>query len=244
MDKPKTFVIIHSNFIGDNLLTNSLVQNIKRLYKNSKVVSIVQPEMVEISKYQEYPILQKKLQLLQNQWKSAVQVLGNLGVIDTKISLLDILTDQMTRRDWYHYNRLIDILEKCKMLDEYQEVASRYAAVKNEISILESPEYESSKYKKEIALKRKSEVTNDMNTCNNEIHQLKDELTQLEALYHIIQNKDENLKRLDLIKGDIQRSEESLDTLSRSIKKIEFNNDQISDLHNKLDKYTLSSSFS
>ena len=192
----------------------------------------------EISKYQEYPILQKKLQLLQNQWKSAVQVLSNLGVIDTKISLLDILTDQMTRRDWYHYNRLIDILEKCKMLDEYQEVASRYAAVKNEISILESPEYESSKYKKEIALKRKSEVTNDMNTCNNEIHQLKDELTQLEALYHIIQNKDENLKRLDLIKGDIQRSEESLDTLSRSIKKIEFNNDQISDLHNKLDKYT------
>ena len=144
----------------------------------------------------------------------------------------------MTRRDWYHYNRLIDILEKCKMLDEYQEVASRYAAVKNEISILESPEYESSKYKKEIALKRKSEVTNDMNTCNNEIHQLKDELTQLEALYHIIQNKDENLKRLDLIKGDIQRSEESLDTLSRSIKKIEFNNDQISDLRNKLDKYT------
>ena len=192
----------------------------------------------EISKYQEYPILQKKLQLLQNQWKSAVQVLSNLGVIDTKISLLDILTDQMTRRDWYHYNRLIDILEKCKMMDEYQEVVSRYAAVKNEISILESPEYESSKYKKEIALKRKSEVTNDMNACNNEIHQLKDELTQLEALYHIIQNKDENLKRLDLIKGDIQRSEESLDTLSRSIKKIEFNNDQISDLHNKLDKYT------
>lgn len=53
MDKPKTFVIVHSNFIGDNLLTNSLVQNIKRLYKNSKVISIVQPKMVDISKYQE-----------------------------------------------------------------------------------------------------------------------------------------------------------------------------------------------
>ena len=52
MDKNKVFVIIHSNFIGDNLLTNSLVQNIKRLYKNSKVISVVQPEMAEVSKYQ------------------------------------------------------------------------------------------------------------------------------------------------------------------------------------------------
>ena len=192
----------------------------------------------EISKYQEYPILQKKLQLLQNQWKSAIEVLGNLGVIDHSVSLLDILTDQMSRRDWYHYNQLIDILEKCKMQDEYQSIASRYVAVKNEISLLESPEYESSKYKREIALKRKSEITEDMNTCNTEINRLKDQLIQLEDLYHIIQNKDENVKRLDSVKGDIQKCKESLDTLNKSIKKIEFNNDQITDLQIKLDKYT------
>ena len=192
----------------------------------------------EISKYQEYPILQKKLQLLQNQWKSAIEVLGNLGVINHSVSLLDILTDQISRRDWYHYNQLIDILEKCKMQDEYQSIASRYVAVKNEISLLESPEYESSKYKREIALKRKSEVTEDMNTCNTEINRLKDQLIQLEDLYHIIQNKDENVKRLDSVKGDIQKYKESLDTLNKSIKKIEFNNDQITDLQIKLDKYT------
>ena len=192
----------------------------------------------EISKYQEYPILQKKLQLLQNQWKSAIEVLGNLGVINHSVSLLDILTDQMSRRDWYHYNQLIDILEKCKMQDEYQSITSRYVAVKNEISLLESPEYESSKYKREIALKRKSEITEDMNTCNTEINRLKDQLIQLEDLYHIIQNKDENVKRLDSVKGDIQKCKESLDTLNKSIKKIEFNNDQITDLQIKLDKYT------
>ncbi len=192
----------------------------------------------EISKYQEYPILQKKLQLLQNQWKSAIEVLGNLGIINHSVSLLDILTDQISRRDWYHYNQLIDILEKCKMQDEYQSITSRYVAVKNEISLLESPEYESSKYKREIALKRKSEITEDMNTCNTEINRLKDQLIQLEDLYHIIQNKDENIKRLDSIKGDIQKCRESLDTLNKSIKKIEFNNDQITDLQIKLDKYT------
>lgn len=192
----------------------------------------------EISKYQEYPILQKKLQLLQNQWKSATQVLTNLKVIEPNIRLLDILTDQMSRRDWYHYNQLINILEKCKMQDQYQEIASRYASVKNEISILESPEYESSKYKKEIALKRKSEITDDMNQCNREVCQLKDQLSQLEGLYHIIQNKDENLKRIDLLKIDIQKNRDTLDTLSKSIKKIEFNNDQIEDLQEKLDHYT------
>ena len=192
----------------------------------------------EISKYQEYPILQKKLQLLQNQWNSAVQVLMNLGVIDPSIRLLDILTDQMVRRDWYHYKKLIDILEKCKMQDKYQDIASRYASVKNEITILESPEYESSKYKKEIALKRKSELTDDMNSCNDEITRLKDQLSQLESLYKVIQNKDENLKRMESIHSDIQKSEEMIETLSKSIKKIEFNNDQISDLQEKLDHYT------
>ena len=192
----------------------------------------------EISKYQEYPILQKKLQLLQNQWNSAVQILLNLGVIDPSIRLLDILTDQMTRRDWYHYKKLIDILEKCKMQDEYHDIASRYASVKNEITILESPEYESSKYKKEIALKRKSELTDNMNSCNDEIHRLKDQLSQLESLYKVIQNKDENIKRMESIHSDIQKSEETIETLSKSIKKIEFNNDQISDLQEKLDHYT------
>jgi ADP-heptose:LPS heptosyltransferase len=52
-DNTKTFVIINSYFIGDILLTNSLVQNIKRLYPDSKVVSLTSPELVDVAKYQE-----------------------------------------------------------------------------------------------------------------------------------------------------------------------------------------------
>lgn len=51
--KTRTFVIINSYFIGDVLLTNSLVQNIKRLYPDSKVVSLTSPELVNVAKYQE-----------------------------------------------------------------------------------------------------------------------------------------------------------------------------------------------
>lgn len=53
MAKKNTFVIINSYFIGDILLTNSLVQNIKRLFPDSKVVSLTSPKLVDIAKYQQ-----------------------------------------------------------------------------------------------------------------------------------------------------------------------------------------------
>jgi len=41
----KTFVIINSYFIGDIILTSSLIQNIKRLYKDSRVVMITSEKL-------------------------------------------------------------------------------------------------------------------------------------------------------------------------------------------------------
>jgi len=52
-DKTKVFVIINSYFIGDILLTDSLIQNIKRLYTNSKVISLTFPALVDVAKYME-----------------------------------------------------------------------------------------------------------------------------------------------------------------------------------------------
>ena len=48
----KVFVIINSYLVGDMLLVNSLVQNIKRIYKNSKVVMLTSKSLFELSKYQ------------------------------------------------------------------------------------------------------------------------------------------------------------------------------------------------
>ena len=53
MDKKDIFLIVNSYFIGDILLTDSLVQNIKRIYPNSKVISLTSPELVDVAKYQE-----------------------------------------------------------------------------------------------------------------------------------------------------------------------------------------------
>ena len=53
VNKEKVFVIINSYRVGDILLTNPMIQNIKRIYKNSKVVMLTSPALVDIAKYQE-----------------------------------------------------------------------------------------------------------------------------------------------------------------------------------------------
>lgn len=49
----KIFLIINSYLLGDMLLVNSLVQNIKRIYKNSKVVMLSSNTLKDISQNQE-----------------------------------------------------------------------------------------------------------------------------------------------------------------------------------------------
>lgn len=51
-NKPKIFLIFASNFIGDTLIVNGLVQNIKENFMNSKVVFIVPEFLYPIAKYQ------------------------------------------------------------------------------------------------------------------------------------------------------------------------------------------------
>ena len=53
MKKKKVFLIINSYYIGDILLVNPLVQNIKRIYDDAHVVMLVPPNMVDVAKYQE-----------------------------------------------------------------------------------------------------------------------------------------------------------------------------------------------
>ena len=49
----KVFVIINSYFIGDMLIVNSLIQNIKNIYPDSLVVMLTSPALADVAKYQE-----------------------------------------------------------------------------------------------------------------------------------------------------------------------------------------------
>ena len=52
MDKEKVFVIFNTAFIGDMLVTNSLVQNIKHYFQDSKVVFVCDKKFIDVAKYQ------------------------------------------------------------------------------------------------------------------------------------------------------------------------------------------------
>lgn len=51
-DEPKTFVVILMACFGDILICNSLFQNIKRLYPNSKTIFVIDKPWFEAAKYQ------------------------------------------------------------------------------------------------------------------------------------------------------------------------------------------------
>ena len=48
----KNFLIINSYFLGDILLTNSLVQNIKRIFPNSNIIMLAPSHYEAAAKYQ------------------------------------------------------------------------------------------------------------------------------------------------------------------------------------------------
>ena len=53
MEKEKEFIVFNTAFIGDMLVTNSLVKNIKYYYPNSKVIFVCNKPFLEVAKYQE-----------------------------------------------------------------------------------------------------------------------------------------------------------------------------------------------
>ena len=48
----KVFIIFNTSFIGDTLIVNSLVQNIKAFYQNSMIVMVTPEETKEIAQFQ------------------------------------------------------------------------------------------------------------------------------------------------------------------------------------------------
>ena len=184
----------------------------------------------EIARYQVLPMLQKQFQLLINSWKSSITVLRELGIVSPDIKLYDILTDPMMRHDWYHYNQLIGILEKCKMLMEYENVASRYAAVKNEISILESPEFESNKKRLDIVSQERTKVLAELEQNSRDYDTAKAKISEYEYLYSKVQKREDFEKQLHSCQESLADMREDARKIDESLTQINANNSKINQL--------------
>jgi len=171
--------------------------NVKEL--NSQLIRM-QDEIARIDKaynmYSEYPIIQKKLQMLQTQLKQAMPILIELGA-SSRFSLTDVITDPTRRTNWYNYNRLIDTLEKCKMQAEFEDVTSRYTQVKAEIAQLESGDYDQAVTQLAVCKGRREELTKELDTITTETSDLLIQISKLEEMYKRAQQRDDTKKRLD-----------------------------------------------
>lgn len=175
----------------------------------------------KIAEYQEYPVIQNKLQFLSTQWKNAISVLIELRVVDKNVTLIDLLTNLNKRRNWYSYNQLIDILEKCKMKMEFDQIAERYSAIKRELTILESPEYQSSQYRLDSLKQKRASLIQNLNGVLSTIRSKRDEMNAYGLLYVDVLKKADLKKSLALITEDKERLEKDYDEKRQLLLQIE-----------------------
>lgn len=199
----------------------------------------IQDEIARIDKaynvYSEYPIIQKKIQMLQAQLKQALPILIELKAA-TRFNLVDVITDPTRRINWYNYNHLIDILEKCKMQAEFDEVVSRYTQVKNEIAQLESGDYDRSVSELAQCKSRKDALMQELDTVIASATELSDRVISLEAMYKDAQQKDEMISELQALQAKLENANTEHSSLQSKYDTISINNDRIADLEYQVSK--------
>lgn len=174
----------------------------------------------KIAHYQEYPAIQKRVQFLMNQWKTIIPVLQKLGITSPDVTLYNVLTNDSLRRDWYHYDTLTSILEKCKMQMDYEQLTNSYLSMKNEIALLESPEYGSSKHKLETVKLELSELITKLKETSDEINKLSEDRSTLEYTYSKVQKRSEienNLHQLQETSSSMRSKISEMENIIKSI---------------------------
>lgn len=106
-----------------------------------KAIQHVMAEIAELEKriaeYEEYPILFQKMQNLKGTWKDVKTVLSSIGALHHE-SLMNILITPTFRAHWYDNEKLLSVMELCKMQEEQYNLQTQVSAARQELLTLES----------------------------------------------------------------------------------------------------------
>ena len=183
-----------------------------------------------IARYQEMPVIQKKLQLLRNQWNRLGPILVELGVVQSGLSLWELLSNPLARRDWYHYDRLIGIIEKVKMLEEFNGVRERYDAVDREIRDLEDPEIQTNRERLKLAIENRDKTMSQLESLSEEIQSMADSVESYESLYEKLQKRADYEIQLSERRESLALTEQNLAQIDQNLETIRENLTQINGL--------------
>ena len=166
----------------------------------------------EISIHEEYITQYPKMQLIKKMWESLSTVLCNLNVLN-ETNLYRILTSLDARCNWYNYERLIDITEKVKLKEDFDQLQNQYYRMENEIHSLQNTDVE----------KKKAELQE----LEKDSEAILDSLSEYQALYNSLSDEKDKLeKMLALMKNaemySIEKNElnKSIDSFYRELSDI------------------------
>ena len=190
---------------------------------------------VEIAKYQEIPILAKKIQSLKSSWIEASSILKELGVLKES-NLYNILTNLKARMSWYKESDLIDILELCKMREDFYELSENLSRTKMEIKEIESSIDNNINEKIENLEQYISDLTNELGEVANTKISIENELERLEGLYTNALNIEAHKKSVEQMSITLESRKKEIEKIKQDINTIHENNERIENC-----KYQLSS---
>lgn len=167
--------------------------------------------------------LEPKLNYFKTVWESVKKVLFDINV-NFVSNISDILFNPEIRHNWFNYNQFINVLEKVKLLDSFNNIKIRYLEAKNELLQFNTTDITIAKRDYDYWKAIKNDYLHEMANVNNELVKAKDAQKIL-------------LRQMDLFKSK-QDLEEKRKSLIQEIKDLQVKYKEALDDNAKIESIT------
>ena len=178
-----------------------------------KILNEIDEVNAQIAEYQEYPSIQQRLEHLKETWREIKPVLVSLDALKTE-SLLDILLNFQYRQDWYRYDHLVSVLEKCKIQEENMNLEAQLLNAQREFNELESETGGNLDEKILENQKRLDQLKGEMNQLSQSHVEKSEEYQKVSDLYEKVKNQDQMRDHLE----ELQRDREAFSQVTQDQK--------------------------
>lgn len=185
-----------------------------------KAIQHIMAEIAElekkIAKYEEYPILFQKMQNLKTTWKDVKTVLSSIGALYHE-SIMNILITPTFRAHWYDNEKLLNVMELCKMQEEQFNLQTQVSAARQELLALESENGGNLDECIQKCRETHSRQAAELQRLVEEQSREKSALSRLNAQYEAAEHADANQTELDGLKINIGSIVNMLNTMRDNI---------------------------
>ena len=192
-------------------------------YKNE-----IQEIDVELYRYAEYPTVYAKISSVKKYWDKLYPMISDIGAVrcDSLIQILTLSQCQM----WYHYDTIIEMIEKVEKKNQYYELTEKMKEIRHELTELENSEEESLDEQITILEQKKVQISTELEEKEKEHQKKTDELVSLNQLYIQLSHKSAYDSEQKEIIEEIQKVRETVNAIESNEESIQRNVQRIQEL--------------